>query len=385
MKKKITIFGSTGSVGKSTLDIYDHHRDKFELVGLTINNNFKELLLQVKKYKPKVVSIRDETAYKMFKSEISDHNINILGGDNSLIDILDFETDFIMAGIVGSAGLPPVLEAAKKGINIGLANKESLVCCGKILNSILKKNNCRIIPIDSEHNAIFQVLENNNFSEIEKILLTASGGPFIGLKKENLLNITPEQAISHPNWEMGKKISVDSATLMNKGLEFIEAHYLFDMPIEKIEVVLHPQSIVHSCVAYSDGSILAQMGTPDMRTPISYALGYPKRISAPVEKLNLFKYNNLSFSEPDHETFPALKIAINSLRIGQNAPTILNAANEIAVGAFLKNKLPFLSITKIVDLTLNKANICELESIDHVIEEDKIARKIAEEFIRARA
>ena len=381
MKKKITIFGSTGSVGKSTLDIFEHHKDKFELVGLTINKNYKELFSQIKKFKPKVVSIRDETAYKNFKAEYSNLDVVVFGGRNSLLEILDYETDFIMAGIVGSAGLPPIFEAAKRGINIGLANKESLVCSGKILKAVIRKNNCRLIPIDSEHNAIFQVFENSNIDEIDKILLTASGGPFIGMSTSELEKVTPEQAISHPNWNMGKKISVDSATLMNKGLEFIEAFYLFDMPTERIDVVIHPQSIIHSCVAYTDGSILAQMGTPDMRTPIAYAMSFPKRMSAPVEKLNLLDIKNLNFSEPDHITFPSLKIAINSIITGKNAPTILNAANEIAVEAFLNKRIPFLSIPKIVDLTLNKAKICELESIEHLVQEDYIARKIANEYI----
>ena len=381
MKKKITIFGSTGSVGKSTLDIIKYHEDKFELVGLTVNKNYTELVSQIKKFKPKVVSIRDEDTYKKFKSEYFNLDVIVCGGENSLLEILDYDTDFIMAGIVGSAGLKPIFEAAKKGISIGLANKESLVCSGKILKSVINKNNCKLIPIDSEHNAIFQVFEKSNFSEIDKILLTASGGPFLGRKLSELTNVTPEQAVSHPNWIMGKKISVDSATLMNKGLEFIEAFYLFDMPTEKIDVIIHPQSIVHSCVGYTDGSILAQMGTPDMRTPIAYALGFPSRMSAPVERLNLLNIKNLNFIEPDHETFPALKIAINAINIGKNAPTVLNAANEVAVDAFLNKKIPFLSISKIVDLTLNKSKICELESIEHLIHEDLIARQIANEYI----
>ena len=287
-----------------------------------------------------------------------------------------------MAGIVGSAGLLPVIEAAKKGIDIGLANKESLVCSGNILKKILINNKSKILPIDSEHNAIFQVFEGSNINEIEKIILTASGGPFRGKQKHELMNITPGEAVLHPNWEMGKKISVDSATLMNKGLEFIEAHYLFDMPISKIEVLVHPQSIVHSCVEYSDGSVLAQMGTPDMKTPIAYALGYPKRISAPIKKLDLAFLSDLSFQKPDNNTFPALNLAINAIKTGGSAPAILNASNEIAVGAFLENKIPFLSITKIVDLTLNKSNICEITSIEEVLDVDIQARIIAEKFIK---
>ncbi|MAI84881.1 MAG: 1-deoxy-D-xylulose-5-phosphate reductoisomerase [Rickettsiales bacterium] len=381
MKKKITIYGSTGSVGNSTLDIYEKHNDKFELVGLTVNKNYEKLLEQVKKYKPKVVAIKNESAYQKFKKENNDLDLIILGGDQCLIDILDFRPDLIIASIVGSAGLLPVIKAAELGINIGLANKESLVCSGEILKSIVRVNNVKLLPIDSEHNAIFQVFENSNKNEIEKIILTASGGPFIGLKRHELKCIKPEEAISHPNWNMGRKISVDSATLMNKGLEFIEAYYLFDMKINQIDVLIHPQSIVHSCVQYSDGSVLAQLGTPDMRTPIAYAMGYPERISAPIKKLNLADISDLSFSKPDHDTFPALNLAINALKVGKNAPTILNAANEIAVEAFLKKSIPFLSITKIVDLTLNKANICELESVDEIISEDIKARQIALDFL----
>ncbi len=381
-KKKVTIFGSTGSVGQSTLSVLDSHKNLFEIVGLTINSNYKELIKQVNKYKPKVVCIVDNDAYIKFKNENNSPDVIILCGENCLVDVLEFQTDFVMAAIVGSAGLLPVIEAAKLGLDIGLANKESLVCAGNILKLIIKKYNSKILPIDSEHNAIFQVFENSNKGEINKIILTASGGPFLNKKENDLINITPEQAILHPNWEMGKKISVDSATLMNKGLEFIEAHYLFDMTIEKIDVLIHPQSIIHSCVSYSDGSILAQMGTPDMRTPIAFALGYPDRISAPTESLNLAQINNLSFSKPDNVTFPALNLAINSLKTGGSAPTVLNAANEIAVGSFLDKKISFLSISKIVDLTLNKSSICELNTIEDVMEIDKQARIDANEFIQ---
>ena len=382
MKKKITVFGSTGSVGNSTLDIINLHQDKYELIGLTINRDYKQLLAQIEKHKPKVVAIKDPTALKLFKKEFSCTNVKVLGGENCLLDILDFETNFIMAAIVGSAGLMPVIEAAKKGIDIGLANKESLVCSGKILKSILKKSGATLLPIDSEHNAIFQVFEESNIKEVEKIILTASGGPFYGKQKYELMEIKPEEAILHPNWKMGKKISVDSATLMNKGLEFIEAHYLFDIPVEKIEVLIHPQSIVHSCVEYSDGSILSQMGTPDMKTPIAYALSYPKRISAPIKKLDLANIKKLSFHKPDNITFPALNLAIESIKVGGNAPTVLNAANEVAVDAFLKKKISFLSITKVVDLTLNKSNICQINSLDDVINEDLEARIVSQKLIK---
>ncbi len=381
MKKKVTIFGSTGSVGVSTLDIITAHEEKFEIVGLTINQNYKKLLEQVELFKPKVVAIKNEFAYKEFCKQYSGTDLKILSGNNCLIDVLDFDVDFVMAGIVGSAGLIPVLEAAKKGLVIGLANKESLVCSGSILKKIILDNGAKLLPIDSEHNAIFQVLDSENKSQIDKIILTASGGPFFGRNINELKNVSPKDAIKHPNWNMGKKISVDSATLMNKGLEVIEAYYLFDLSVDKIDVLIHPQSIIHSCVEYSDGSILAQMGTPDMKTPIAYALGYPYRISAPIKKLSLDMVKELTFQLPDHKTFPLLNLAIEAIKIEKNAPTILNAANEVAVQAFLENKISFLSISKIVDLTLNKAKICSIKSIDEILQEDKSARILASSFV----
>lgn len=381
MKKKITIFGSTGSVGVSTLDIITAHKEKFEIVGLTINQNYKKLLEQVELFKPKVVAIKSEFAYKEFCKQYSGKNLKILSGKSCLIDVLDFDADFVMAGIVGAAGLMPVLEAAKKGLVIGLANKESLVCSGSILKRIVLAHGAKLLPIDSEHNAIFQVLDSKNKSQIDKIILTASGGPFFGRNRDELKNVSPKEAIKHPNWNMGRKISVDSATLMNKGLEVIEAYYLFDFSVDKIDVLIHPQSIIHSCVEYSDGSILAQMGTPDMKTPIAYALGYPNRISAPIKKLSLGMVKELTFQLPDHKTFPLLNLAIEAIKIEKNAPTILNAANEVAVQAFLENKISFLSISKIVDLTLNKAKICSIKSIDEILQEDKSARILASSFV----
>ena len=381
MKKKVTIFGSTGSVGVSTLDIITAHKEKFEIVGLTINQNYKKLLEQVELFKPKVVAIKSEFAYKEFCKQYSGKNLKILTGKSCLIDVLDFDVDFVMAGIVGAAGLIPVLEAAKKGLVIGLANKESLVCSGSILKKIVLDHGAKLLPIDSEHNAIFQVLDSKNKSQIDKIILTASGGPFFGRNRDELKNVSPKEAIKHPNWNMGRKISVDSATLMNKGLEVIEAYYLFDFSVDKIDVLIHPQSIIHSCVEYSDGSILAQMGTPDMKTPIAYALGYPYRISAPIKKLSLDMVKELTFQLPDHKTFPLLNLAIEAIKIEKNAPTILNAANEVAVQAFLENKISFLSISKIVDLTLNKAKICSIKSIDEILQEDKSARILASSFV----
>ncbi|MBD22406.1 MAG: 1-deoxy-D-xylulose-5-phosphate reductoisomerase [Alphaproteobacteria bacterium] len=381
MKKKVTIFGSTGSIGLSTLDIINQHNDKYEIVGLSINNNYKKLLEQVSKFKPKIVSIKDSMSFEKFKNKNTLKNLKILNGNDSFDDILDYETDIVVAAITGSAGLLPVVGAVKRGITIALANKESLVCSGSLVTSLAKKNGSMILPVDSEHNAIYQVLDLKNKNNVSKLILTASGGPFLNKKLDDLENITPEEAIKHPNWSMGKKISVDSATMMNKGLELIEAHYLFDMPHEKIDIVVHPESIIHSCVEYSDGSILSQMGNPDMRTPISYTLAYPDRIPTHVEKLKLSEIKKLTFFEPDFNKFPCLELAYTSLKIKKSAPTVLNAANEIAVDAFLNRKIAFLSIHKIVEKTLNKASISNINSIKDVVEIDTESRRIAKEFI----
>ena len=308
-------------------------------------------------------------------------NLKVLNGNDSFEDILDFDTDIVVAAITGSAGLLPVVGAAKRGITIALANKESLVCSGSLVTSLAKKNGSKILPVDSEHNAIYQVLDLKNKKNVSKLILTASGGPFLNKKISDLENITPDEAVNHPNWSMGRKISVDSATMMNKGLELIEAHYLFEMSHEKIEIVVHPESIIHSCVEYSDGSILAQMGNPDMRTPISYTLAYPKRISTGVKKLKLSDIKKLTFYEPDFKKFPCLELAYSSLKTKKSAPTVLNAANEVAVDAFLNEKISFLSIHKIVEKTLNKASISNINSIKDVVEVDTESRKIARELI----
>ena len=381
MKKKITIFGSTGSIGLSTLDIISQHNDKYEIVGLSINNNYEKLLEQVSAFKPKIVSIKDTNSFEKFKNRNTLKNLKILNGSDSFDDILNYETDIVVAAITGSAGLLPVVGAAKRGITIALANKESLVCSGSLVTALAKKNGSMILPVDSEHNAIYQVLDVKNKQNVSKLILTASGGPFLNKITEELRNISPEEAIKHPNWTMGKKISVDSATMMNKGLELIEAHYLFDMPHDKIDIVVHPESIIHSCVEYSDGSILAQMGNPDMRTPISYTLAYPNRIPTRVEKLKLSDIKKLTFYEPDFLKFPCLELAYSSLKIKKSAPTVLNAANEIAVDAFLKKKISFLSIHRIVEKTLNKASISDINSIKDVVEVDTESRRIATEFI----
>jgi len=383
MKKKITIFGSTGSIGISTLDIINDYPEKYEIVGLTADKNYEKLLEQVARFNPRIVLINNNDSYKKFKDLNNNKNLKVLNGNSSYSEVFEYKTDMVVAAITGSTGLMPVVKAAEKGITIALANKESLVCSGSLINSIAKDNGSKILPVDSEHNAIYQVLDFKNKSKISKLILTASGGPFLKKRVEDLNSITPAEAIKHPNWSMGKKISVDSATMMNKGLELIEAHYLFNMPQEKIDVIIHPESIIHSCVEYSDGSILSQMGMPDMRTPISYVLAYPERIKTSVKRLKLSEIKTLTFYEPDLNKFPCLGLAYESLRLKKNAPTILNAANEVAVDAFLTEKIKYLSIPLIVEKTLNKASISNINSIKDVIEVDCESRSIATELINS--
>ena len=381
MKKKITIFGSTGSIGESALDIVKSHPDKYEVVGMTANKNYKKLLEQVDQFNPKVISISDEKSYNSFK-RYCNSNVKVLNGDTSYEEVLDYDTDMVIAAITGAVGLMPVISTLNKGITLALANKESLVCSGMLVTKLAKQTKTKILPIDSEHNAIHQVLDIKNKPFVSKLILTASGGPFLNYNKNQLVNVTPEQAIKHPNWSMGKKISIDSATMMNKGLELIEACFLFEMPYSQIEILVHPESIVHSCVEYVDGSILCQMGTPDMRTPISYTMAYPSRIKTNVEKLSLSEVGNLNFLKPCLKKFPCLALAYESLKIQKSAPAVLNASNEIAVDAFLNSRIKFLSIPKIVEKTLNKTSFYDLNSIKEVIEVDKDARRYAEDLVK---
>lgn len=384
MKKKITIFGSTGSIGQSTLDIIENHPDKYEVVGLSANKNYKKLYEQVEIFKPKIISIADDESFKKFK-DINTYNIKVLNGKDSYDEILEFKTDIVIAAITGAVGLLPVVSVLNKGITLALANKESLVCSGMLVTKIAKEKNVKILPIDSEHNAIYQVLDFKNKSNISKLILTASGGPFLNHNNKDLEFVTPKQAIKHPNWSMGKKISIDSATMMNKGLELIEACFLFDMPYEMVDILIHPESIVHSCVEYIDGSILSQMGTPDMRTPISYTLAYPQRVKTNVKRLNLAEIGKLTFFNPCFNKFPCLELAYESLKIQKSAPAVLNAANEIAVEEFLNNKIKFTSIPKIVEKTLNNTSFSELNSIKDVIEVDSESRLRAQSLIKTGA
>lgn len=377
----ITILGATGSIGKSTLEVLALHPEQYQIVALTAHKNVERMTNLCQTYKPTYAVMVDNQAAIELKQNLAGQGITILSGMKALEEVaaLD-EVDYVMAAIVGAAGLLSSLAAAKAGKRVLLANKESLVMSGDLFMQAIHENNAELLPIDSEHNAIFQSMPANFYdglkqTGVERILLTASGGPFRTTPLEELETVTPEQAVAHPNWEMGKKISVDSATMMNKGLEVIEAHWLFNAGADDIQVVIHPQSVIHSMVSYTDGSVLAQLGNPDMRTPIAHALAWPQRMKSGVEPLDIFKVAQLDFETPDFERFPCLNLAYEALRAGGTAPTILNAANEIAVEAFLDKRLPYNGISQLIDDALQSINMQPVDSLDIVIEADIITRK----------
>ena len=374
--KRISILGSTGSIGKQTLDVVRQHKDKFEVVAISANSSVDLLLEQIKEFKPKYVAVYDELRAIKLKSMIpSDINIEVLSGMEGLkaISSLD-EIDVLLTAIVGMIGLVPTLEAIKKGKDIALANKETLVCAGNLVMNEAKKYGVSILPVDSEHSAIFQCLNGEKTKEIEKIILTASGGPFRGKKKEDLLNVTKNQALKHPNWSMGRKISIDSSTLMNKGLEVIEAKWLFDVEHNQIDVVVHPQSIIHSMVQFIDSSVIAQLGCPDMRLPIQYALSYPDRIECDFERLNLAKIATLTFEEPDMDTFPCLKLAYDTLKMGGTYSAVLNSANEVLVNEFLEDKIGFYDIPYYIEKTLEAHSSINNATLEDILEIDRWTR-----------
>ncbi|MBT6033772.1 MAG: 1-deoxy-D-xylulose-5-phosphate reductoisomerase, partial [Kordiimonadaceae bacterium] len=337
--KDVTILGSTGSIGCNTLDLIERNKDDYNVISLTAHQNVAKLAEQAIKFNAKMAVIADESLLQDLKDALSGTNIITGSGKNALNEAADMPADWVMSSIVGAAGLKPTLTAIRRGATIGLANKECLVCAGDFMMDQVKQYGATILPVDSEHNAIFQIFDFDSPQNVEKITLTASGGPFLNIDINRMSTITPEQAVKHPNWSMGAKISVDSATMMNKGLELIEAYYLFPVEKEQLEIIIHPQSIIHSMVSYIDGSVLAQLGTPDMRTPISYALGWPNRMITPAKKLNLATIGQLDFIRPDEVRFPSLNFAREVLQNGGSAPTILNASNEIAVYAFLSGKI----------------------------------------------
>ena len=388
MSRRISILGSTGSIGENTLGLIRRAPEsEFKISALTANTNVESLARQAIEFNADFVAIGDENRYQDLKHLLSGRSIEIGAGPDGLIEAGSRPTDFTMAAIIGAAGLRPTLAAVAQGIHIGLANKECLVCAGTLFMKAVEDSGSTLLPVDSEHNAIFQVLERDKPAGVRRLVLTASGGPFREASFEQLKSVTADQALKHPVWEMGAKITIDSATLMNKGLELIEASYLFDRPSIEIDVVIHPQSIVHSMVEYVDGSVLAQMGSPDMRTPIAYALGWPDRMSAPVERLDLTRLSGLTFFDPNLEMFPALGLARQALEAGGMAPNVLNAANEVAVDAFLKGQVRFLDIANTVDRTLEtcaNANAtydpCDIEAI---MAADITARITAKEMIKA--
>ncbi|MDK4791192.1 MULTISPECIES: 1-deoxy-D-xylulose-5-phosphate reductoisomerase [Acinetobacter] len=393
MTQSVCILGVTGSIGQSTLKILSQHPDKYSVFAVSAHSRISELVEICKQFRPKVVVV-PELKIAELKTLFAQQNIQdieILVGQDGLIDIASHsDVDIVMAAIVGAAGLLPTLAAVKAGKRVLLANKEALVMSGEIMMQAALDHQALLLPVDSEHNAIFQSLPHN-YLEVErtgqpqlgvsKILLTASGGPFLNHSLEQLEHVTPQQACKHPNWSMGQKISVDSATLMNKGLELIEACHLFSISEHFVTVVVHPQSIIHSMVQYVDGSTLAQMGNPDMCTPIAHALAWPERLQTSVPALDLFEYSQLNFQAPDTQKFPALNLARQAMRAGGLAPTILNAANEIAVEAFLKERIGFTHIAQVVEHTLQDLENAAAESIECILDKDKMARSVAQQYI----
>ncbi len=386
----LTILGSTGSIGCSTLDVVARHPDKYRVTALTAQCRDEVLFEQCVNFEPRYAVLLDKAAAARLAQKIAGANLatEVLCGVEALERVASLpEVDAVMAAIVGAAGLHPTLAAARAGKKILLANKETLVMAGAVFMDAVRASGSVLLPIDSEHNAIFQALPhhysgNLAASGVSKILLTASGGPFRNTPLSELQNITPEQACAHPNWVMGRKISVDSATMMNKGLEVIEAHWLFNAPADSIQVVVHPQSVIHSLVQYVDGSVIAQMGNPDMRTPIAYALAYPGRMVSGVEPLDLFKVATLDFEAPDFESFPCLKLAYQALRAGGTAPAVLNAANEVAVAAFLDRQISFLAIPRLIEEVLAALPVVAVNTLDDVLSADAAARKVTLERVR---
>lgn len=383
MTKRLTILGSTGTIGVNTLDVVERSGEQFEVFALTARNNVEKMFEQCKAWRPPKAVMVDEAAAaeleRRCRTEVPE--TTVLAGPGALAEVAsDNQVDYVMAGIVGAAGLLPNLAAARAGKRVMLANKESLVMSGHLFMEAVSSAGAELLPIDSEHNAIFQCMPADferglNSVGVSKILLTASGGPFRTMPLDRLSSVTPDEAVAHPNWVMGRKISVDSATMMNKGLEVIEACWLFDTSPESIEVVVHPQSVVHSMVQYVDGSVLAQLGNPDMRTPIAYSLAWPERIDAGVETLDMFEIGRLDFEPPDYDRFPCLRLARDAVNAGGTAPAILNAANEIAVEAFLNGEIGFMQIPELVEAALSEVDTRVADSLDTILEADAAARQ----------
>ena len=390
MSRVVTILGSTGSIGKSTLDVISRHTDQFEVRALTANTDVEALAKQCQQWQPQYAVMCDQVAAQQLEDVLRKQGseTQVLSGVQGLCQVASLDdVDTVVAGIVGAAGLLPGLSAAEAGKRILLANKEALVMSGQLFMDAVEKNNAELLPVDSEHNAIFQCLPAAsssavNTSGVNRILLTASGGPFRTYSAEQLATVTPAQAIAHPNWSMGPKISVDSATMMNKGLEVIEAHWLFGVGLDDIEVVVHSQSVIHSMVSYADGSVLAQLGNPDMRTPIAHALSFPERITSGVEPLDIFKVAKLEFEKPDFERFPCLRLCYDAIRKGGAASIVLNAANEVAVAAFLDNKIAYTDISVMIEQALDNAIVNkDVATIENILMVDAQTRELVNEYV----
>ncbi|MEW9124623.1 MAG: 1-deoxy-D-xylulose-5-phosphate reductoisomerase [Thermotaleaceae bacterium] len=374
--KKISLLGSTGSIGTQTLDVVRENREYFDIIGLSVNENIDLLEKQIREFQPQAAAVMDEKKALTLKQRLGKSKTEVLSGMEGLTSIATMtEADQIVTAVVGMIGLLPTLKAIKSKKSIALANKETLVTAGELVMQEASKNNIEIIPVDSEHSAIFQSMKGYNLKEVSKVILTASGGPFLGYCKEKLENVTAEQALKHPKWDMGKKISIDSATLMNKGLEVIEAKWLFQLELSQIEVVVHPQSIIHSMVEYIDGSIIAQLGCPDMRVPIQFALSYPNRIENVYKRLSFTEISTFTFEKPDIENFPCLQLALEALKLGGSYGTILNAANEELVQLYLQGKIGFYDIPKGIEMAMKRNPLCHTNTIDEILAMDQWARE----------
>lgn len=383
MKKRLAIFGSTGSIGTQALEVISSHPDLFSATILTAQNNEELLIEQALQFNPKIVVIGDDKKFPRVKEALASTEIEVYGGEEALTEAAASDTyDMMIAAIVGFAGLRPTLQAINAGKSVGLANKETLVVAGDIVMQKAVENKAPVIPIDSEHSAIFQCLVGETRNKVEKVILTASGGPFIGKKPNYLVNVKRDHALQHPNWSMGAKITIDSATLMNKGLEMIEAKWLFNLEPDQVQVLVHPQSIIHSIVQFEDGSMKAQMGLPDMKLPIQYAISFPHRLPSNFPRYDFRKPSQLTFEEPDTKTFRNLTLAIDALFKGGNLPCILNAANEIAVYAFLRNRIGFLDMTDVIERTMEKIYYIENPTLDEYYESDGEARSFAASLIK---
>jgi 1-deoxy-D-xylulose-5-phosphate reductoisomerase len=379
--RQISILGATGSVGTSTLDLVERHPERFQVVALTAARNVAALADAARRTHARLAVIDDATLLPELTERLAGSGCRAATGEDALAEAAAGEADLVMAAIVGCAGLKPVMAAVEAGRTVALANKESLVTAGSLMTEAAARSGSTILPVDSEHNAIFQCLTGNRAQDVSRLVLTASGGPFRTRSRDEMAAMTPEQAVAHPNWSMGAKISVDSATMMNKGLELIEAHHLFGLSSDQIDILVHPQSVIHSMVEFVDGSMLAQMGSPDMRIPIAYALAWPERMETPAQRLDLAAIGSLTFEAPDLERFPALKVARTTLESGGSAPIVLNAANEEAVGAFLAGRINFLDIVRTVEETVARAGAATPRSIAEVIDIDRMARAVANDLM----